>query len=122
MHDLIDYIVKSLVTNPEAVQIQQTEEDGAQIFILSVAPEDMGIVIGKSGQTIKSIRKLMAVRAMADGSRVYLRLNDPGANQAEPEADNETEVEAGTEAEPKSETENDTEAETKTEAESKSAK
>jgi len=81
MHDLVDYIVKSLVQNPDSVQIQQTKEDGAEIYVLSVSPEDMGIVIGKSGQTIKAIRKLMAVRAMQDGSRVYLRLNDPNAGQ-----------------------------------------
>ncbi len=76
MHDLIDYVVKNLVTQPEAVQIQETEEDGAQVFVVTVAPEDMGIVIGKGGQAIKAIRKLVAVRAMQDGSRTYLRLNE----------------------------------------------
>lgn len=76
MRELIDYIVKNLVTNPEAVQLQDTEEDGAQIFILKVDPKDMGIVIGKAGQTIKAIRKLVAVRAMHEGIRAYLRLDE----------------------------------------------
>lgn len=86
MLELIDYIAKSLVTNPDAVQIQETQEDGAQIFVLSVAPDDMGIIIGKSGQTIKAIRKLIAVRAMQDQSHVYLRLNDSNSPQSSEEA------------------------------------
>lgn len=55
------------------------------VLHLSVAPEDMGIVIGKSGQTIKSIRKVLAVRAMNEGARVYLHLVDSGT-QSEAEA------------------------------------
>jgi predicted RNA-binding protein YlqC (UPF0109 family) len=85
MRDLVEYIVKQLVTKPEEVSIEEGQDEGGMVLHLSVAPEDMGIVIGKSGQTIKSIRKVLAVRAMNEGARVYLHLVDSGT-QSEAEA------------------------------------
>lgn len=78
MTDLLDYIVKSLVSNPKAVKIEEIEEDGVVHLNLTVAPEDMGLVIGKSGQTIRAIRKLLVARAMAEnqGTRVNLNLQE----------------------------------------------
>jgi predicted RNA-binding protein YlqC (UPF0109 family) len=76
MKDLVEFIVKQLVTQPDQVSIEEGQDEQGQVLHLSVAPEDMGIVIGKGGQTIKSIRKILAVRAMNDGSRVYLHLVD----------------------------------------------
>ena len=83
MKDLIDYIVKQLVTKPEDVSIEEGQDEGGLVLHLNVAPEDMGIIIGKSGQTIKSLRKILAVRAMNEGTRVYLHLVDsaPQANE-----------------------------------------
>jgi predicted RNA-binding protein YlqC (UPF0109 family) len=85
MKDLVEYIVKQLVTKPDAVAIEEGQDEGGMVLHLSVDPEDMGIVIGKSGQTIKSIRKILAVRAMNEGARVYLHLVDNGT-QVESEA------------------------------------
>ncbi len=83
MRDLIDYIVKQLVTKPDEVSIEEGQDEGGMVLHLNVAPEDMGIIIGKSGQTIKSLRKILAVRAMNEGARVYLHLVDsaPQANE-----------------------------------------
>ena len=83
MRDLIDYIVKQLVTKPDEVTIEEGQDEGGMVLHLNVAPEDMGIIIGKSGQTIKSLRKILAVRAMNEGARVYLHLVDsaPQANE-----------------------------------------
>lgn len=75
MKDLLDYIVKSLVSKPEAVQIDEVNADGGISLNLSVAPEDMGMVIGKSGQTIRSIRKILIARAMAEDSNLRVNLN-----------------------------------------------
>lgn len=80
MKDLIEYIVKQLVTKPDEVKIEESQDEGGLVLHLKVDQEDMGIIIGKSGQTIKSLRKILAVRAMNDGSRVYLHLVD-GAEQ-----------------------------------------
>lgn len=84
MKDLIDYIVKQLVTKPDAVSIEEAQDEGGMVLHLTVDPEDMGIIIGKGGQTIKSLRKILAVRAMNDGARVYLHLVDASG---QPEAE-----------------------------------
>ncbi len=75
MKELLEYIIKSLVSKPEAVQISEETEDDTVNFNLSVAPEDMGMVIGKSGQTIRSIRKILIARAMAEDSNLRVNLN-----------------------------------------------
>lgn len=75
MKDLLDYIVKSLVSKPDAVQITEDVAEDTVNLSLSVAPEDMGMVIGKSGQTIRSIRKILIARAMAEDSNLRVNLN-----------------------------------------------
>lgn len=77
MKDLVEYIVKSLVTKPEGVSVEETNSEEGVNLLLKVDPEDMGLVIGKAGQTIKAIRRLVLIRAMADNIRVNLELNDP---------------------------------------------
>ncbi len=77
MKELLEYIVKSLVTKPESVLVDE-QRDGTDItYTLTVNPTDMGLIIGKGGQTIRSIRKLLTVRAIAENVRVNLQLNDP---------------------------------------------
>lgn len=75
MKDLLDYIVKSLASKSDAVQITEDIQGDTVNLSLSVAPEDMGMVIGKSGQTIRSIRKLLIARAMAEDSNLRINLN-----------------------------------------------
>jgi len=75
--DLLNYIVTSLVTKPDSVLIDEAREETDITFTLTVDPEDMGLIIGKGGQTIRSIRKLLTVRAIAEQVRVNLQLNDP---------------------------------------------
>lgn len=77
MKDLLDYIVKNLVTKPKEIAIEEQIENGNINLTLSVDPSDMGIIIGKSGQTIRAIRKLLTVRAIAENVRVNLQLNEP---------------------------------------------
>lgn len=89
MKDLVEYIVKNIVNNPDAVVVDESiDQDGAINLALTVDPSDMGLVIGKSGQTIKAIRKLLITRAMAENKRVSLFLNEP----ATLDSDNEPEV------------------------------
>lgn len=81
MKDLLSFIVTSLVSKPETVTIDEQNEDGNMNLILTVDPTDMGLIIGKSGQTIRAIRKLLTVRAIAENVRVNLQLVEPIANQ-----------------------------------------
>src|SRR5581483_11663510 len=91
MQDLILYIVKNLVTKPEAVTVDEQRDGGEVNLVLSVDPADMGMVIGKSGNTIKAIRKLLIVKAMADNVRVNLQLNEP-EGYVKPERSEKSEV------------------------------
>ena len=86
MKDLLDFIVKNLVTKPEAVIVDETENEGNLDLNLTVDPSDMGIIIGKNGQTIRAITKLLTVRAIAENVRVNLQLTEP---QKEPGAENQ---------------------------------
>jgi predicted RNA-binding protein YlqC (UPF0109 family) len=59
--ELVEYIIKSLVGQPSAVQVM-LEQDGSQYQVtIAVAPEDRGRVIGRNGETIRAIRALASV-------------------------------------------------------------
>lgn len=77
MKDLLNLIVTSLVTKPEAVSIDEQTMEGAVDLNLTVDPSDMGLIIGKNGQTIRAIRRLLTVRAIAENVRVNLQLVEP---------------------------------------------
>lgn len=77
MKDLLSFIVTNLVTKPEAIVIDEQRDNGTVNLNLTVDPSDMGIIIGKSGQTIRAIRKLLTVRAIAENVRVNLQLTEP---------------------------------------------
>lgn len=77
MKDLLQFIVTNLVTKPEAVSIDEQTEEGNVDLNLTVDPSDMGLIIGKSGQTIRAIRKLLTVRAIAENVRINLQLVEP---------------------------------------------
>lgn len=85
MKDLLNFIVTSLVTKPEAVVVDEQNESGNVNLNLTVDPSDMGLIIGKGGQTIRAIRKLLTVRAIAENVRVNLQLTEPAGEQAEAE-------------------------------------
>lgn len=77
MKDLLNFIVTSLVSKPDLIAIEEQSEEGNVNFLLTVDPSDMGLIIGKSGQTIRAIRKLLTVRAIAENVRVSLQLSEP---------------------------------------------
>ena len=74
MKDLVDFIVKNIVSDPKKVKVKEEADGPQQIVSLSVASEDMGRIIGKSGRIIKAIRTLLKIKAIKEGNRVYLNL------------------------------------------------
>lgn len=76
MKDIVEYIVKQFVTNPEAVEVSEETQEGMVKLYLKVDPQDMGLTIGKNGHTIKAIRRLLTVKAISDNVRVNLELID----------------------------------------------
>ena len=74
MKDLLVYLAQSLVDQPEAVNVTETEENGSTLLELRVAEEDMGKVIGKQGKIAKSIRTLTKAAAAKQGVRVSVEI------------------------------------------------
>jgi len=74
MKELIEYLAKSLVSNPAAVTISEINADGASVFELKVAKEDLGRIIGKQGRTAKSIRTLLNAAASMANHKVVLEI------------------------------------------------
>ncbi|MGI6421188.1 MAG: KH domain-containing protein [Syntrophomonadaceae bacterium] len=74
MKELVEYIARSLVDNPEAVQVTEIEGERSIIIELRVAPDDMGKVIGKQGKIAKSIRTLTKATAAKEGKRVVVEI------------------------------------------------
>ena len=76
MKELLAYVAKSLVDNPEAVQVKEVDCDGEAILELRVASEDMGKVIGRSGRIAKEIRTIVRSLAQRKNTRVSVEIVD----------------------------------------------
>ena len=74
MKELIEYMAKALVDDPDSVQVEEIEGTSATIYELSVAPEDMGRVIGKQGRVASAMRVLLRAAAARQGRRVTLEI------------------------------------------------
>ncbi|ADL68985.1 MULTISPECIES: KH domain-containing protein [Thermoanaerobacterium] len=74
MGELVKFIAKSLVDNPDAVQINEIEGEQSIIIELKVAPEDMGKVIGKQGRIAKAIRTVVKAAATKEKKRVVVEI------------------------------------------------
>jgi predicted RNA-binding protein YlqC (UPF0109 family) len=72
MKDLVEYIARSLVDDPSAVEVTEITSGSSIVLELRVAPDDMGRVIGKSGRVANAIRMLLRVLAAKHGKRITL--------------------------------------------------
>jgi len=74
MKDLVLFLAKHLVTQPDAVEVQETEGEAASVIELRVARDDLGRVIGKQGRTAKSIRTILNAAASRTNRKVVLEI------------------------------------------------
>jgi len=74
MKELVQYLARSLVNHPDAVQVKETEGEDASILELRVAKEDLGRIIGRQGRTAKSIRTLLNAAASKTNRKVVLEI------------------------------------------------
>ncbi|HOQ09147.1 MAG TPA: KH domain-containing protein [Syntrophomonadaceae bacterium] len=74
MKELVEFIARSLVDNPDDVQVTEIQENNSIIIELRVAPDDMGKVIGKQGKIAKSIRTLAKAAAAKAGKKVAVEI------------------------------------------------
>ena len=77
MQNLIEFIARSLVEDPIAVQVNQSQRGSNVEIRLQVAKEDMGRVIGKSGRVANAMRVLLRVAAAREGKRASLDIIEP---------------------------------------------
>lgn len=82
MEDLVRYIVSNL-TEKEDVEIIESQDGDRTVYTVMADQEDMGLLIGKQGNTIRSIRNLVRVRATLDKTLVYLNIEEKGAQPSE---------------------------------------
>ena len=76
MKELLLYMAKNLVDNPEAVSVTEISEEDGKVLELRVAPEDMGKVIGRQGRIAKEIRTIIKTVAQRDGEKVTVEIVD----------------------------------------------
>ncbi len=74
--DLVEYVAKSLVDDPDAVRVDAVDGDEGTIIELRVAEADMGKVIGRNGSVAKALRTLLKVTAARTGDPVSLEIVD----------------------------------------------
>lgn len=72
MKELVEYVARLLARNPEAVDVVETEREGAPTIELRVAEEDLGRMIGKEGRTAKALRTIVHAAAARKNQRVAL--------------------------------------------------
>lgn len=92
----VEYVVKALVENPDAVKVERSVDDMGTLLELTVDPADMGKVIGKAGATAKSIRTLLRVLGAKSDERVNLKIVEPEGSER-PAREDKPKEEASTE-------------------------
>jgi len=81
----LEYVIKALVDNPDQVKVIRTVDEMGVLLTLEVGAADMGKIIGREGNTAKSIRTLLRVVGMKNNSRVNLKINEPVGGLKSPE-------------------------------------
>lgn len=74
MKDLVEFVAKKLVANPEAVQVNEIAGEKTSVLELRVAPDDLGKVIGKGGRTAKALRTVISAASVRENKRVILEI------------------------------------------------
>ena len=74
MKELVEFIVKSLVDNPDKVVLEEVDGEKTAVIELRVDPSDLGKVIGKQGRTARSIRTILSAAGIKKGKRVVLEI------------------------------------------------
>jgi uncharacterized protein len=77
VQDLIEFLARALVDNPDGVSVESFEEDdGTTIYELRVAEDDVGKIIGRSGRTVNALRAVVRAASVREGRRVLVDVVD----------------------------------------------
>lgn len=76
----LKYVIDALVSDPKSVIIKQSKDEMGLLLSVDVASQDMGIVIGKAGETIKAVRHLIRVCGMKENLKFSIKVNEPAGS------------------------------------------
>ena len=79
--EFVEFVVKSIVDNPDEVKTDRTVDEMGVLITLSVSPADMGKIIGKEGRTAKALRTLLRVLGAKHNARVNLKIMEPDGGE-----------------------------------------
>lgn len=77
MEEFVAYLVKNMVNQPEMVDIRSMDGNGGTLIEIRVAPEDVGKVVGRKGNVIRSLRTLAMIIGVRMGRRIHLEVVQP---------------------------------------------
>lgn len=73
----LETVIKAIVNNPNEVKVTRTVDERGVLLTLDIHPSDMGYVIGRQGQTARSVRTLLKIVGAKNNARVNLKINEP---------------------------------------------
>jgi predicted RNA-binding protein YlqC (UPF0109 family) len=76
LKELVQYLAQSIVNQPDAVEVTETQDDNASVVELKVAKEDLGRIIGKQGRTANSLRTILNAAAAGADRKIVLEIID----------------------------------------------
>jgi len=75
MKEFLKFLLTNIVDQPESITIKEKEDENGLIFLVNVAEDDRGKVIGKEGKVIFALRNLLNIKAQKENKRVFLQLD-----------------------------------------------
>ena len=76
MRDLLEFIAREIVDEPDAVEVTETHDDRGTLLSLHVAPDDMGKVIGRAGRTARALRTVIRAAGTRSGEHASVEIVD----------------------------------------------
>jgi len=77
MSDYLLHILRPLLRHPDSIRVVQTQDQMGVLLTVDVSREDMGIIIGKGGETAKAVRHLVRIAGINSDARVSIKINEP---------------------------------------------
>lgn len=74
MKDLVEYIVKSIVQNPDKVDVKEVSSEGFTSIKVSADEQDLGLIIGKKGKIIKALQSLTQIKGFKENQRYFIKV------------------------------------------------
>lgn len=99
--DFLEFVIKSIVNNPDDVEVTRTVDEMGVLLTLKVNREDMGQVIGRQGATAKAIRSILRVIGLKNSARINLKIEEPKGGRMERVEESPAPAPSSTEEEPK---------------------